>query len=99
MINFDKLFNIVLKENHITIYRLYTYLGVSKSQIYRIKEGRCQIATLNTILQLLYEETGHVYQLNDICEFVPEPTGQVNASQTHSIEISAKKEKEQPAKD
>lgn len=94
MINFDKLFNQVMKENHITIYRLYTYLGISKSQIYRIKAGKCQLATLNTILQLLYEETGHIYQISDICEFVPEPSIWENTSLTHPVKASTKKEKE-----
>lgn len=72
MINFDRLFNDVMKKEHISIYRLYQYLGVSRSQIYRIKDGKCQLATLDRILQLLYEETGRTYQLTDICEFVPD---------------------------
>ena len=61
MINFDKLFNQVMKENHITIYRLYTYLGISKSQIYRIKAGKCQLATLNTMVQ---DKDRDLHQLN-----------------------------------
>lgn len=72
MLNFDKLFKLA-KENHITIYTMYTRLGISRSQIYRVKEGKCQAATLDRILQLLYEETGNVYQLSDISEFVPDP--------------------------
>lgn len=72
MISFDKLFNVVLKKEHISIYRLYTYLGVARSQIYRIKKGKAQLATINMLLQLLYEETGKTYQLSDICEFIPD---------------------------
>lgn len=72
MLNFDKLFKLA-KDNHITIYTMYTKLKISRSQIYRIKSGKCQAATLDRILQLLYEETGNVYQLSDICEFIPDP--------------------------
>lgn len=71
MLNFDKLFKLA-KEHGISIYTMYTRLKISRSQIYRIKEGKCQAATLDRVLQLLYEETGNVYQLSDICTFVPE---------------------------
>ena len=70
MLNFDKLFTLA-KENGISVYTMYQYLGISRSQIYRIKEGKVQANTLNNILQLLYEQTGNIYQLNDICEFTP----------------------------
>lgn len=72
MLNFDKLFKLA-KDNGISIYTMYTRLGISRSQIYRVKSGKCQAATLDRILQLLYEETGNTYQLSDICEFVPDP--------------------------
>ena len=72
MISFDKLFNEVMKDENISTYRLYQYLGVSRSQIYRRKDSKVQIATLDRILQILFEETGKVYQLSDICTFIPE---------------------------
>lgn len=72
MLNFDKLFKLA-KDNGISIYTMYTRLKISRSQIYRIKDGKCQAATLDRILQLLYEETGNTYQLSDICEFIPDP--------------------------
>lgn len=72
MLNFDKLFKLA-KDNGISIYTMYTRLKLSRSQIYRIKEGRIQAATLDRVLQLLYEETGNTYQLSDICTFIPDP--------------------------
>ena len=72
MLKFDKLFNEVMPSNGITIYTLYNSLKVARSQIYRLKEGKVQVATVNMILQLLYERTGKVYQPSDICEFIPE---------------------------
>lgn len=72
MLKFDKLFNEVMPSNDITIYTLYNTLKVARSQIYRLKEGKVQVATVNMILQLLYERTGKVYQPSDICEFIPE---------------------------
>ena len=74
MIKFDKLFDEVMPENGITIYKLYAKLNVARSQIYRFKDnGRVQLESVNALLQLLYEHTGKVYQLSDICEFVPDP--------------------------
>ena len=72
MLKFDKLFNEVMPSNDITIYTLYNTLKVARSQIYRLKEGKVQVATVNMILQLLYERTGKVYQPSDICEVIPE---------------------------
>ncbi len=73
MIKFDKLFNEIMPANNISIYTLYNSMKVSRSQIYRLKNSRVQIQTVDAILQLLYERTGNVYQLSDICEFVPDP--------------------------
>lgn len=70
MLNFEKLF-LLAKEHGISIYTMYTYLGISRSQIYRVKAGHVQVTTLDNILQLLYEQTGNIYQLSDICEFTP----------------------------
>lgn len=72
MIKFDKLFHEVMPNNDITIYTLYHSLKIARSQIYRLKEGKVQVATVNMILQLLYERTGKIYQLSDICEFIPD---------------------------
>lgn len=72
MLNFNKLFTLA-KSHGISIYVMYTELHISRSQIYRIKDGKFQAATLDRVLQLLYEETGIVFQPSDICEFVPEP--------------------------
>lgn len=73
MIKFDKLFDEVMPANGITIYTLYAKLNVARSQIYRFKSSRLQLESVNALLQLLYEYTGKVYQLSDICEFVPDP--------------------------
>lgn len=74
MIKFDKLFNEVMPVNGITIYTLYAKMNIARSQIYRFKDnGRVQLESVNVLLQLLYEKTGKVYQLSDICEFIPDP--------------------------
>ena len=72
MLNFDKLFTLA-KEHGISIYTMYNELKISRSQIYRIRDAKCQAATLDRVLQLLYERTGIVFQLSDICEFIPDP--------------------------
>lgn len=66
MIKFDKLFH-VLKERGITQYHLYTYEGISRSQIQRLKTGNVNVNTLNNILNVLEDCT-----LDDICEFIPD---------------------------
>lgn len=77
MIKFDKLFE-VAKEHGISIYTMYQYLGISRSQIYRIKDGKVQISTLNNVLQILYEQTGIIFDMSDICEFVPDSKNEDN---------------------
>lgn len=68
MITFDKLFQI-LKENGISQYNLYTYRGVSRSQIQRLKMNNSVTThTLNMILNIL----GEGFTLNDIAEFIPD---------------------------
>ena len=64
MIKFDKLFD-VLKEKGISQYHLYTYRGISRSQIQRLKTGNVNVNTLNSILNILEDCT-----LNDIAEFI-----------------------------
>ena len=64
MIKFDKLFD-VLKEKGISQYQLYTYKGISRSQIQRLKSGNVNVNTLNSILNILEDCT-----LNDIAEFI-----------------------------
>ena len=64
MIKFDKLFD-VLKERGISQYHLYTYRGISRSQIQRLKTGNVNVNTLNAILNILEDCT-----LNDIAEFI-----------------------------
>ena len=64
MIKFDKLFD-VLKEKGISQYQLYTYRGISRSQIQRLKTGNVNVNTLNSILNILEDCT-----LNDIAEFI-----------------------------
>lgn len=64
MIKFDKLFEI-LKERGITQYQLYTYKGISRSQIQRLKAGNVNVHTLNMILNILEDCT-----LDDIAEFI-----------------------------
>lgn len=66
MIKFDKLFQI-LKERGISQYQLYTYKGISRSQIQRLKTGNVNVNTLNTVLNVLEDCT-----LDDICEFIPD---------------------------
>lgn len=67
MIIFDKLFK-TLKENKISQYNLYTYRGVSRSQIQRLKKNKSVTTyTLNRILNIL----GVGFTLNDIAEFIP----------------------------
>ena len=68
MIRFDKLFK-TLKKNGISQYYLYTYCGVSRAQIQRLKEG-CSVTThtLDMILNIL----GEGFTLNDIAEFIPD---------------------------
>ncbi len=68
MIKFDKLFK-TLKENGISQYRLYTYYGVSRSQIQRLKNNQSVTThTLNMILNIL----GDSFTLDDIAEFTPD---------------------------
>lgn len=68
MIKFDKLFK-TLKANGISQYRLYTYYGVSRSQIQRLKNNESVTThTLNIILNIL----GEGFTLNDIAEFIPD---------------------------
>ncbi|MCI8696356.1 helix-turn-helix transcriptional regulator [uncultured Acetatifactor sp.] len=69
MIKFDRLFQI-LKERGISQYHLYTYKGISRSQIQRLKTGNVNVNTLNNILNVLEDCT-----LDDICEFTPDKTG------------------------
>ena len=69
MIKFDRLFQI-LKERGISQYHLYTYKGISRSQIQRLKTGNVNVNTLNIILNVLEDCT-----LDDICEFTPDKTG------------------------
>ena len=52
MIKFDRLFQI-LKERGISQYHLYTYKGISRSQIQRLKTGNVNVNTLNNILNVL----------------------------------------------
>lgn len=66
MIKFDRLFKI-LEERGITQYQLYTYKGISRSQIQRLKTGNVNVHTLNNILNILEDCT-----LDDICEFIPD---------------------------
>lgn len=68
MIKFNKLFK-TLKENGISQYRLYTYYGISRSQIQRLRNNQSVTThTLNTILNIL----GEGFSLNDIAEFIPD---------------------------
>lgn len=68
MIKFDKLFN-TLKFNKISQYNLYTYQGVSRSQIQRLKRNESVTThTLNKLLNIL----GESFTLNDIAEFIPD---------------------------
>ncbi len=68
MIKFDKLFT-TLKEKGISQYRLYTYYGISRSQVHRLKSNQSVTThTLNIILNIL----GEGYTLNDIADFTPD---------------------------
>lgn len=68
MIKFDKLFK-TLKEKKISQYDLYTYRGVSRSQIQRLKRNESVTThTLNRMLNIL----GEGFTLNDIAEFIPD---------------------------
>lgn len=69
MIKFDKLFE-TLKENGISQYRLYTYYGISGSQIHRLKSN--QSVTTHT-LDILLNILGEGFTLDDIAEFIPDP--------------------------
>ena len=69
MIKFDRLFQI-LKERGISQYHLYTYKGISRSQIQRLKTGNVNVNTLNNILNVLEDCT-----LDDIIVFTPDKTG------------------------
>ena len=69
MIKFDKLFE-TLKENGISQYRLYTYYGISRSQIHRLKSN--QSVTTHT-LDILLNILGEGFTLDDIAEFIPDP--------------------------
>lgn len=68
MIKFDKLFQ-TLKENGIGQYRLYTYYGISRSQIHRLKNN--QSVTTHT-LDMLLNILGEGFTLDDIAEFIPD---------------------------
>lgn len=66
MIKFDKLFKI-FEERGISQYKLYTYLGLNRSQISRLKTGDVTVHTLNQVLNILGDCT-----LDDIAEFIPD---------------------------
>lgn len=68
MIKFDKMFK-TLKEHGISQYQLYTYHGISRAQIQRLKENQSVTThTLDMILNIL----GEGVTLDDIAEFVPD---------------------------
>lgn len=68
MIKFDKLFK-ALKDNGKSQYSLYTYYGISRAQIQRLKKNQSVTThTLNTILNIF----GEGFTLNDIAEFIPD---------------------------
>ncbi len=68
MIKFDKLFK-TLEENGISQYSLYTYHGISRSQIHRLKTNQSVTThTINILLNIL----GEGFTLNDIAEFTPD---------------------------
>ncbi len=68
MVRFDKLFK-TLKENGISQYQLYTYYGINRSQIHRLRKNKpVTTYTLNRILNIL----GEGFTLNDIAEFIPD---------------------------
>ena len=82
MIKFDKLFK-TLKENGISQYRLYTYYGISRSQIQRLKNNESVTThTLNIILNLL----GKGFTLDDIAEFIPDEKENREASSSYDSE-------------
>lgn len=68
MIKFDRLFE-TLKENGISQYYLYTYCGVSRAQIQRLKKNTSVTThTLDMILNIL----GEGFSFEDIVEFIPD---------------------------
>lgn len=68
MVRFDNLFK-TLKENGISQYQLYTYYGINRSQIHRLRKNKpVTTYTLNRILNIL----GEGFTLNDIAEFIPD---------------------------
>lgn len=68
MIVFDKLFE-TMKEKGISQYFLYTKMGISRSQIHRLRKNESVTThTLNILLNILGDE----YTLNDIAEFIPD---------------------------
>lgn len=68
MIQFDKLFK-TLRENGKSQYSLYTYYGISRAQIQRLKKNQSVTThTLDVILNIL----GEGFTLDDIAEFTPD---------------------------
>ena len=68
MIRFDKLFK-TLRENEKSQYSLYTYYGISRAQIQRLKKNQSVTThTLDMILNIL----GEGFTLDDIAEFIPD---------------------------
>lgn len=68
MIKFDKLFQ-TLNRNGISQYQLYTYHGISRAQIQRLKNNQSVTThTLNMILNIL----GNDFTLDDIAEYIPD---------------------------
>lgn len=68
MIRFDKLFK-TLRENEKSQYSLYTYYGISRAQIQRLKKNQSVTThTLDMILNIL----GEGFSLDDIAEFIPD---------------------------
>mgnify|MGYP001080101632 CR=1 FL=1 len=65
MIQFDKLFK-TLRENGKSQYSLYTYYGINRAQIQRLKKKQSVTThTLDMILNIL----GEGFTLDDIAEF------------------------------
>ena len=68
MITFDKLFQ-TLNEKGISQYNLYTYRGVSRAQIQRLKKNSSVTThTLDMILNIL----GEGFTLDDVAQFIPD---------------------------
>ena len=68
MIRFDKLFK-TLRENEKSQYSLYTYYGISRAQIQRLKKNQSVTThTLDMILNIL----GEGFTLDDIAESIPD---------------------------